>query len=124
MTDHKIIIPFTLPGLNEYINANRDSKYTGAQMKKTATEAIAWYVFAEHQNLKITKRSRYLMHWYCPDKKKDPDNISAAVKFIMDGLVMAGTIINDTWRYVEGYEHDYSIDKVYPRVEIQIRAKE
>lgn len=37
-----------------------------------------------------------IITWYEPDERRDPDNIMAGQKFILDGLVAAGTIPNDS----------------------------
>lgn len=37
---HKIIIPGTLPGLNDYIDAERSNKYQAAKLKRQTEEMI------------------------------------------------------------------------------------
>lgn len=36
-----VVIPFTLPGLNEYIDAERKNKYKGADMKRKWQHLVA-----------------------------------------------------------------------------------
>lgn len=58
--------------------------------------------------------------WYCPNKRKDPDNISFAKKFILDGLQVAGVIENDGWKQIAGFSDAFYLDKQNPRVELTI----
>ena len=114
----RIIIPFSLPTLNEYSNAERTHKHAAARMKKQATTQCAW-VFAGHPPI-----ARYDLifnfEWYAINKKIDPDNISFGKKFILDGMVMAGFIQNDGWKNVRGFSDSFYVDKKTPRVEIVI----
>lgn len=59
--------------------------------------------------------------WYCKNKRKDKDNIAAGIKFILDGLVKAGTIENDGWKQVNNFSHSFKVDKDNPRVEVEIK---
>jgi Holliday junction resolvase RusA-like endonuclease len=49
--------------------------------------------------------------WYCKDKRRDPDNIGSAVKYILDGLVSAKIIPNDGWRQIGRIVHEYEQSK-------------
>jgi Holliday junction resolvase RusA-like endonuclease len=62
--------------------------------------------------------------WYEPDRRRDPDNIMAGQKFILDGLVAAGTIPNDSQKYVRGIVHRFKVDRKNPRVEVEIVGME
>ena len=73
---------------------------------------------------KITGRNNYHFTWYCKNRKKDPSNISYAVKFIFDGLEMAGVIENDGWKQISGITHKFEVDKKNPRVVIDIESGE
>ena len=39
----KLVIPGTLPGLNEYTKANRTNKYVAAKFKREAEGLIGYY---------------------------------------------------------------------------------
>ncbi|MNC77913.1 Endodeoxyribonuclease RusA [compost metagenome] len=58
--------------------------------------------------------------WYCDTMRQDKDNISAGVKFILDGLQAAGVIKNDGWKQIGRIEHDFAIDRENPRVEVDV----
>lgn len=44
-------------------------------------------------------------------RKKDPDNIAFAKKFIFDGMMEAGFIENDNLNYIEGFSDYFIVDK-------------
>lgn len=58
--------------------------------------------------------------WYEPNRRRDIDNITAGMKFILDGMVKASVIKDDSQRYVKGVEHEFYVDRVNPRVEVEI----
>ena len=61
-------------------------------------------------------------HWVCKNRRKDKDNIRFAVKYILDGLELAGLIENDGWNYVGSLSDTFAVDKENPRVEVTITA--
>ena len=62
--------------------------------------------------------------WYMKNRRKDPDNISFAVKFILDGLVNAGALPNDGWNEIVEITHHFVVDAKQPRVEVSLYSKE
>ena len=48
----------------------------------------------------------------------------AGQKFILDGLVAAGTIPNDSQKYIKRIQHEFDVDKQNPRVEVVIEDYE
>ena len=115
-----LIIKGELTDLNTYIQAERTPKYgmaLGAKIKREETERVHWLA----KKLKpIDKPVRLKIHWVCKNRRKDKSNIRFAVKFVEDGLVSAGILKDDSWRYVTGFEDTFSVDKVKPRVEVEI----
>jgi Holliday junction resolvase RusA-like endonuclease len=114
-------IPGTLPGLNEVTQANRTHWAKGAEQKKTLTDGIAWVL--RDQARSMTRQiglADYTFTWYERNRKRDPDNIASATKYIMDSLQSAGIISNDGWRNVRSISHRFAVDKDKPRVEICI----
>lgn len=43
--------------------------------------------------------------WYEKNRSRDPDNIFAGVKFILDGLVKSGVLANDGQKWVKSINH-------------------
>lgn len=119
----KFEIPGRLPGLNEIIDAAKQGKgkyQPYAIMKVEYTGIIAWLA----KKLPRYKRVNITITWYEPNGKRDPDNIMAGQKFILDGLVMAGVIPNDTRKHINSIKHIPEIDRVNPRVEVELEEVE
>ena len=53
--------------------------------------------------------------------RRDSDNIYAAMKYIKDGLVMAGIVPNDTRKWVTETINPIEVDKLNPRIEIEVQ---
>lgn len=116
----KAVYPGRLPGLNEIIDAAKKGrgKYQPyANMKKELTNEIAWLV----KRLPKYNRVDVLITWYEPNKRRDPDNITGGQKFILDGLVMAGVIKDDSQRYINRIMHQFEVDQDNPRIEIEVK---
>lgn len=112
----KIEIPGRLPGLNEILDYAKRHYAEYSPIKKEHTTAVAWLA----KKLPKYEKVALIITWYEPDKRRDPDNIMAGQKFILDGLVMAGTIPNDSQKYVRGIVHRFKVDRKNPRVEVEI----
>ena len=95
-------IPFKLPSLNEYVLANRNNRYAGAKMKKQVEHDIRLFIRAAHLP-KITGKVFLAFTWREKTKRRDPDNVAFAKKFILDALKCEGVIIDDSPRYVDGF---------------------
>lgn len=116
----KIVIPGEMPGMNEIIDAakkGRKGYQPYAIMKRENTQLVTWI------SKKIPKKKRIFLDitWIAKDKRRDPDNIAAAVKFIWDGLVEAGVIKNDGWSENGGWSNKFDVDKDNPRIEVVIK---
>jgi Holliday junction resolvase RusA-like endonuclease len=110
--------PGRLPGLNEIIAAAKRSPYEYAKMKDRYTSEIGWLA----KKLPRYSRVNIIITWYEPNRRRDPDNISGGgTKLILDGLVVAGTIKDDSQRYINSIEHRFEVDRDNPRVEIEIQ---
>lgn len=113
---YKIILPFTLPTLNEYILACRTNIYAGAKMKNSVEDDIKYFL-VKYKNLNLSKV--YVnFYWYEKNKRRDLDNIAFAKKFILDALQTAKVITGDGWREITGFTDKFFVDKENPRVEI------
>jgi len=103
-----------LTTLNEYIGADRRSRFVGGKVKKQQTELVAMECMAQGiKKLKIIKNFKII--WYHKNKRKDFDNVEFSVKFIKDGMVMAGIIPNDGWAHFPPKTiHEHEINKQSP----------
>ena len=122
MTEMVYTILGTLAGMNEYSKAQRANKYIGADMKKEMTKICALSDDVRFA-AKIPEEA-YPVHvhidFYEPNRRRDPDNVTSAKKFILDGLQDAGVITNDGWLQISGFSDDLYLDKENPRVVVTL----
>ena len=113
----KIIIKGELTDLNTYINAERRNRFMGAKIKKENTENVMW----QTKGIKPIVDYPVSVHmtWYVKDKKKDPDNITFAKKFILDALVENGILVNDGQKQIQSFT-DIILNDKEPSIHIQI----
>lgn len=89
-------------------------------MKKAAEKQIIQSMFLCDSPACFSSRVSVNFTWYCPNKKRDHDNICFAKKFILDALVSGGILKNDSWECVNAFSDRFEIDKFFPRVEVEI----
>lgn len=115
-------IPGRLPGTNEYQNANRLNRYSGAKMKKQSQQIVEWAIIAAKIK-PVSKRVRINITWVEPNMRRDMDNITGARKFIHDALVSQGIIKDDGWKYIAGFSDDFLVDKKNPRIIVELEEQ-
>lgn len=120
---YKLSIPFRLPGMNEYTAQNRRSPYEGAKMKKQVQEVIALCIRKQLKGVRITKPVTLTCLWTEPNRKRDKDNIAAAIKFILDALVKSNVLSNDGWAQVTGFNHRFAVNKNAVGVVVEIKEE-
>lgn len=112
-----ITIPGSMDGMNEFIGAMQKHRLVGAEMKKQNTNLAR---LAALRAVRFDTPVRFVFTWFEKDAKRDPDNVVFAKKFILDGLVAAKVIPNDTRRWVRGWRESVETDSANPRIEILI----
>lgn len=113
-----LIIPGEMPGLNTIIAESKKHWSNYAHSKKKYT--LIAMVFAKRDLVPITKPVSLTFTWYCKNKRRDPDNIASAKKYIIDGLVDAKILSEDGWKQIEEFRDRFRIDKDNPRIEVII----
>ena len=106
----KLIIKAKLPGLNEYIEAERGSKYKAAKLKHEAESVIIWTAKQQLRGYKPVYPVFMRYTWIEQNRKRDKDNIAFAKKFIQDALRLAGILKNDGWAEIAGFSDDFQVD--------------
>lgn len=115
----KFTIMGRLPSRNEAERAARTHWAVGAKLKKDATEAVAWAAVSQH--IKPENGSVVIeVTFYEKDYRRDEDNVQSGIKYILDGLVAARIIPNDTRRFVRLNTKPVEVDKKNPRIEVVI----
>jgi hypothetical protein len=119
------------PTLNEITDTARRSRYKSADTKKHWTE----YVTGRCGGLKSLARNKrvYLeCVWFIKNFARDPDNVKAASKFILDGIVRAGILKDDTLAIIQSpvihwfekvTNHDSLVFIFYSEAEWKARQK-
>ena len=121
----KFIIPGKLPDLNEIINMAKQ-KWSYKDLKKAETDRVAWELTRQGAKRlqQFTKPIAVTLTWYCPNRRKDKDNILAGCKFIFDAMQSVGLIKNDGWNQIARIVPEFEVDKDNPQVEIEIEEVE
>ena len=94
MTSISVFLDFPLPTLNEMIQTARGNKFAAAAQKKKYTNLVAEEMMVQTDSHPIDAIALDIT-WIETKKKRDPDNVFAAVKFILDGIKASGTIEDD-----------------------------
>ena len=112
----KIIINAIPPSLNKF--AGRKNYWEYRKVKEQWKELV--YYTCKQQKYETMNNAIVTVTYYFPTRARhDPDN---NIKFLMDGLVAAGVILDDSFDCIElrlrgGY------DKVNPRTEIEVESE-
>lgn len=123
--EYLLTIPGKLPGLNDYIAAERANRHKGAKMKADNGNIVSMAIMQCLRGVRIEKPVHMEYTWYEPNKRRDLDNISSfGRKVIQDALVQCGVINDDGWKYVVGFSDMFEVDKENPRIEVLIREVE
>ena len=123
-TTNRFIIAGRLSGLNEYTKACRGNAYGANNLKKANQRIVrdAIQDAVRHGMLKKVNKypCRLRIGWYEKNLKRDVDNVTFATKFILDAMVEAGIIENDSRKYVAEVTHWVFTDRQFPRIEVII----
>jgi Holliday junction resolvase RusA-like endonuclease len=115
-----LIIPGTLPNLNDYQKVCRANKYVGAKMKREVEEMICWEI--KSQIKEKFSSVTLIFRWHEPNKRRDPDNISSfGRKVCLDALQATGVLTGDGWKQIVGFSDEFYVDAKNPRVEVVIQ---
>ena len=106
--------------LNNYINAERTNRYKAAKIKKTMT---AIYATAFNGIKPYEKPITLTFTWFLKNKRRDLDNIAFNQKFIIDGMVLAKVIHDDSMKYVQGLVHRVVIDTTLENEMVDVQAE-
>jgi hypothetical protein len=94
-----------IPTLNEYIDAERVNKYKAANMKKVLTQKIKFWTMSQSR-IKLHGLHDVVLIWTRKDRRHDADNVYAGIKFLLDGIVAAGTLPGDDRKHVRHISHE------------------
>lgn len=120
--EYSFTIEGQLPGQNEFIDSNRIHWAAANKMKKTAQENITQYMI---NPVEFTKPVHITIEWYEPVpigrcKRRDPDNIVFAKKFIFDAITKAGILKDDTRKEITGFTDLIFWDQEKSEIKVRI----
>lgn len=101
-----------LPGMNEIVAAAKSGRGKGnaySRQKATWTSAVALAALTVRVEHFAGPVSLHCL-WHERDARRDPDNVAAGVKFVLDGLVQAGILRGDGRRWITSILHDVVTD--------------
>lgn len=111
-------VPGRFPSLNEFY------RMTPAQQGRVKCECdMRVKRAAEGAGLRPVGRCRVEFAWFEPNRRRDLDNVAFAKKFVLDGLVKAGVLRDDSPRYVLGLADEFGYDRDDPRVVVTLRSE-
>lgn len=118
----EFFIPGRLPGFNEIITSAKIRKGRGSRYEREKRE-ITFCLCSIIKAEKVSKfrKCRIGFRWVEPDRRRDIDNISAGKKYILDALVWAGVIADDSWKCVRGFlQEEFVCDQKNPGVWVRL----
>lgn len=107
-----------LPGMNEIVAAAKSGRGRGnaySRQKSAWTLVVAKAARDARVGPFPLPVSLHLI-WCEPNARRDPDNVHAGTKFVLDGLVDAGVIPGDRRKNIISILHDVVTDKENPGV--------
>jgi hypothetical protein len=110
-------IPGQLPGMNEILAAAKSGHGRGnayARMKAEWGDVV--WALAKQARLTPVNAAAVSFDWREKDRRRDLDNIAAAAKFVLDGLVLSGALLGDGQTHVTALSHRFSVDRERPGV--------
>jgi len=121
MRKQSLTIPGTLPDLNAVLTAAKRHWSRYARQKKHFTHTVALLARTNRlQKVKNPVAIRFI--WITKDQRKDPDNLAAGgTKVVLDGLVEAGILPDDSRRWIHKLTHQFpEPDRKNPRTIIEL----
>jgi len=119
----ELVIEGIMPDLNTLINAMKGHYQAYAKEKRRWTERTAWLCRAE-AIAPVQQPVVVEFDWYSKNRRRDPDNLRIGSKFVLDGLVKAGVLPDDSQRWIVGFQDRFHVDKDLPRVVVRLVPQE
>lgn len=115
------------PGTNELVEARGINRYAYAGLKRTYTRLAMSYAYEAAAKARWRAPEgpvRVLLEWREANRRRDPDNVRGGCKWLLDGIVKAGALRNDSQRYVAEIYDRFTVDKENPGVMVALVEKE
>ena len=116
----RLIINTELITLNKYINIERGNKFGAAAIKKKLTNKVSFLATEAKFKIEPNVKHDIVLTWFKPNNRSDHDNISFAVKFVLDGLIKAGILQDDSPKYIGSIIHHFELDRTKSYITCEI----
>lgn len=103
-------IPGEFPSMNEIIAAAKSGRGRSNAYPRLKARWTAHAMNATMGMIPV-KSCSVSCSWVSRTGRKDPDNVAAGVKFVLDGLVKAGILPNDGRSEVKRIFHSFMVSK-------------
>ena len=103
MTEKQLDLHFGLPGLNRIIDVAKKGPYVYGALKKNYTRLVADELFLQNCIPEVPYEKMYLYFTWIETAQhcRDPDNVRAGAKFVLDAMVQVGMIEDDSISHVK-----------------------
>lgn len=118
----QFIIRERLVGLNEYQNACRTNRYASAKLKREQQDIVLDAIYAAGLIPMIGKVDVSFL-WVEPNNRRDHDNVAFGKKFILDALVEADILEDDSPRHVGDFTDRFLVSKNSPHIAVVLYGK-
>lgn len=116
-----LVISGLLPNLNDYITAERTSRFQGAQLKRNAQQKVSIAIREQLRGIAFDRPVAMHYLWVERNRRRDKDNISSfGRKVIQDALVQQGVLPGDGWSAIRSFHDEFLCDKACPRIVVTI----
>ncbi len=103
----KLTVPVKTPNLNEIINKSKTHWSRYMRMKEEIQEQVE--IACAMADVPKFESCKLKLIYVRQNRREDPDNIVAGKKFIIDGLVSYGTLPDDGWGQIKGFQEEWKV---------------
>ncbi len=123
MTAQAFTIRGRLPGMNEIIAAARLHPQASAKLKRETDSLVGCY--ARKAGIRPVRGPVTVdIVWLELNRRRDPDNIVAGRKFVLDALQAIGVLQGDGHKHIAGFVDTFGFDAKDPRVIVTLHEEE
>ena len=119
----RLFIPMILPGMNQIIAEAKKYRQAYGKLKKRLEADLCMFIREQATGYKFSGAVYIKFCWVEKHTRRDPDNIAAGKKFLLDALQTEGVIGQDNWKHIIGWEDKWRLDKKNPGIELEITGE-
>ncbi len=87
---------------------NAKGDQIGSRYSKSKKDWEKWIINLVRGKQKFPGRVWFYYRWYLDYfENRDPDNVVMSCKYIHDALTKAGIIVDDSLKYIKGFQHEF-----------------